>query len=94
MSFHPSPFPPSPFFPPPSPYAQVSTPSYYYAPFHCYPDGNLSWKAALEVDPSAVSVHANIYTENKKVYEPDGDEKLRGNYHQRMREMLKVGRAS
>lgn len=41
-----------------------------------------------------MSVHANIYTGDKKVYEPDGDEKLRGNYHQRMREMLKVGRAS
>eukprot|EP00903_Cladosiphon_okamuranus_P015010 g13889.t1 len=68
---------------------KISTPSYYYAPFHCYPDGNLSWKAALEVDPSAVSVHANIYTGNEKVYEPDGDDKLRGNYHQRMREMLK-----
>lgn len=81
-----------PFLLLPSPSLQISTPSYYYAPFHCYPDGNLSWKAALEVDPSAVSVHANIYTGNKKVYERDGDEKLRGNYHQRMREMLKVGR--
>lgn len=68
---------------------KISTPSYYYAPFHCYPDGNLSWKAALEVDPSAVCVHANIYTGNKKVYERAGDDKLRGNYHQRMREMLK-----
>lgn len=70
--------------------SQISTPSYYLAPFHCYPDGNLSWDAALEVDPSAVCVHGNIYTGNKKVYEPDGDEKLRSNYHQRMREMLKV----
>ena len=87
VSARPSPLP----FPSSS---QISTPSYYYAPFHCYPDGNLSWKAALEVDPSAVSVHANIYTGNKKIYEPDGDEKLRGNYHQRMREMLKVGRDS
>lgn len=26
--------------------------------------------------------------------EPDGDDKLRSNYHQRMREMLKVGRRS
>lgn len=82
-----------PYFLPPSFPPQIATPSYYYAPFHCYPDGNLSWKAALEVDPSAVCVHANIYTGDKKVYERDGDEKLRGNYHQRMREMLKVSRA-
>ncbi|CAN0387812.1 unnamed protein product, partial [Ectocarpus sp. 13 AM-2016] len=69
--------------------SQVSTPSYYYAPFHCYPEGNLSWQAALEVDPSAICVHADIYTGKKGVYERHGDDKLRGNFHQRMKEMLK-----
>lgn len=68
----------------------MSTPSYYYAPFHCYPEGNLSWQAALEVEPSSICVHANMYTENKKVFESTGDDKLRSNYHQRMQEMLKV----
>ncbi|CAM9808982.1 unnamed protein product, partial [Hapterophycus canaliculatus] len=67
----------------------VSTPAYYYAPFHCYPEGNLSWEAALEVEPSALCVHANIYTSDKKVYERGGDDKLRSNFHQRMRELLK-----
>ncbi|CBJ30227.1 Methyltransferase type 11 [Ectocarpus siliculosus] len=69
--------------------AKVSTPSYYYAPFHCYPEGNLSWQAALEVEPSAICVHADIYTGKKGVYERHGDDKLRGNFHQRMKEMLK-----
>lgn len=74
----------------PTPPSQVSTPSYYYAPFHCYPEGNLSWQAALEVEPSAICVHADIYTGKKGVYERHGDDKLRGNFHQRMKEMLKV----
>ncbi|CAM9879814.1 unnamed protein product [Pylaiella littoralis] len=68
---------------------KVSTPSYYYAPFHCYPEGNLCWQAALEVEPSAICVHANLYTEDNKIFERDGDDKLRSNYHQRMQEMLK-----
>lgn len=70
---------------------QVSetTPDYYRAPFHCYPEGNLCWQAALEVDPSAIAVHANIYTP-KGEFERDGDDKLRSNFHRRMREMLRV----
>ena len=65
------------------------TPEYYRAPFHCYPEGNLCWQAALEVEPSALSVHANIYTP-KGEFEAEGDDRLRSNFHQRMREMLRV----
>lgn len=54
----------------------------------------MSWDAALEVEPSALCVHANIYTPNKKVYERGGDDKLRSNFHQRVRELLKVRRVS
>lgn len=64
------------------------TPEYYRAPFHCYPEGNLCWQAALEVEPSALSVHANIYTP-KGEFEAEGDDRLRSNFHQRMREMLR-----
>ena len=66
-----------------------STPEYYRAPFHAYKDGNLCWQAALEVEPSALSVHSNIYT-CKGEFEAQGDDMLRSNYHQRMREMLQV----
>lgn len=66
-----------------------TTPEYYRAPFHCYPEGNLCWQAALEVEPSALSVHANIYT-TKGEFEAEGDDRLRSNFHQRMREMLRV----
>lgn len=70
------------------PKVSETTPDYYRAPFHCYPEGNLCWQAALEVDPSAIAVHANIYTP-KGEFERDGDDKLRSNFHRRMREMLR-----
>ncbi|CAM9111916.1 unnamed protein product [Choristocarpus tenellus] len=65
-----------------------STPDYYKAPFHAYTEGNLCWKAAMEVEPSALSVHANLFTEKKSDFEIDGDDRLRSNFHLRMREML------
>ncbi|CAM9431279.1 unnamed protein product [Discosporangium mesarthrocarpum] len=66
-----------------------STPEYYKAPFHAYPEGNLCWKAAMEVEPSALSVHANIFTD-KGEFEANGDDHLRSNFHRRMREMMAV----
>lgn len=41
------------------------------------------------MEPSALSVHANIYTP-KGEFEAEGDDRLRSNFHQRMREMLRV----
>ena len=71
----------------------ASTPEYYRAPFHCYKEGNLCWQAALEVEPSALSVHSNIYTQ-KGEFEAQGDDRLRSNYQLRTREMLRVRRMS
>lgn len=68
---------------------QVDTPEYYRVPFHTYPEGNLCWQAALEVDPSAISVHANIYTTEGQ-FEAQGDDRLRSNFHRRMMEMMPV----
>lgn len=45
------------------------------------------------MEPSALSVHANIYTP-KDEFEANGDDRLRSNFHQRMREMLKVGQTA
>lgn len=41
------------------------------------------------MDPSAIAVHANIYTP-KGEFEADGDDRLRSNFHIRMREMMPV----
>eukprot|EP00611_Tribonema_gayanum_P014254 TRINITY_DN2557_c1_g3_i1.p1 TRINITY_DN2557_c1_g3~~TRINITY_DN2557_c1_g3_i1.p1 ORF type:complete len:407 (+),score=151.41 TRINITY_DN2557_c1_g3_i1:69-1289(+) len=66
----------------------AATPAYYKSPFHAYTEGNLCWQAALEVEPSAISVHANIYTENGE-FERDGDEKLRSTFLARTLEILR-----
>jgi len=42
------------------------------------------------VEAAAYSVHSPIYTGNNKVLEREGDDKLRGNFHQRMMDMLKT----
>ncbi|KAG5176066.1 S-adenosyl-L-methionine-dependent methyltransferase [Tribonema minus] len=66
----------------------AATPAYYKSPFHAYAEGNLCWQAALEVEPSAISVHANIYTENGE-FERDGDDKLRSTFLSRTLEILR-----
>ena len=53
-------------------------PDYYTTSFHAYPEGNLSWKAAWEVESAARSVHAKIWSEG----DINGDMLLRQSYHQ------------
>lgn len=60
----------------------VRVPSYYFAPFHAYPHGNLSMEAALEVTVAAQSVHASVMDPAGKALDPEGDRKLRISYSQ------------
>ncbi|MBE9118151.1 class I SAM-dependent methyltransferase [Lusitaniella coriacea LEGE 07157] len=60
--------------------SQLTYPDYYLTSFHAYDSGNLSWKAAWEVECAAYAVHAKIW--------PDagvkGDAQLRQSYHEVM----------
>ena len=56
-------------------------PDYYLKEFHAYEEGNLSWKAAMEVESAALAVHAPIFTESNQILRRDGDATLRNNYH-------------
>ncbi|GAB0492113.1 hypothetical protein MMPV_003372 [Pyropia vietnamensis] len=40
--------------------ATVTPPAYYLEPFHAYPEGNVGWAPALEVETSALAVHAPL----------------------------------
>ena len=53
-------------------------PDYYTTSFHAYEEGNLSWKAAWEVESAARAVHAKIWSEG----DVNGDTMLRQSYHQ------------
>ncbi|NJK55682.1 MAG: class I SAM-dependent methyltransferase [Pleurocapsa sp. SU_5_0] len=57
-------------------------PDYYTTSFHAYSEGNLSWKAAWEVESAARSVHAKIWAE----VGVNGDTMLRQSYHQALQE--------
>jgi ubiquinone/menaquinone biosynthesis C-methylase UbiE len=61
-------------------------PDYYTTSFHAYPEGNLSWKAAWEVESAARSVHAKIWTEAGV----NGDTMLRQSYHQALQQHLTI----
>ncbi|MDJ0898482.1 MAG: methyltransferase domain-containing protein [Xenococcus sp. MO_188.B8] len=63
---------------------QLQYPEYYVTSFHAYPEGNLSWKAAWEVESAAYAVHAKIWQEAGI----KGDAKLRQSYHQVLQEQL------
>lgn len=53
-------------------------PDYYTrAPFHTYPEGNLGWIPAMEVESSALSVHARLFPEAPPT---DGDRLLRDTF--------------
>ena len=67
---------------------KLKYPSYYLKAFHAYEEGNLSWKAAMEVDSAALTVHAHLYTESQKILERDGDAKLRDNFHRNMKKIF------
>ena len=61
---------------------QLSYPEYYLRPFHAYEGGDLSWKAAWELEVAARTVHAGIWQDAGA----EGDAKLRQSYH----DILKV----
>lgn len=63
---------------------QLQYPEYYVTSFHAYPEGNLSWKAAWEVEYAAYAVHAKIWQE----LGAKGDTHLRKSYHQILQEKL------
>ncbi|MEH1916299.1 class I SAM-dependent methyltransferase [Nostoc sp.] len=56
---------------------QLSYPEYYLRSFHAYEGGNLSWKAACELEVAARTVHAGIWQDAGA----EGDAKLRQSYH-------------
>ncbi|GBG62927.1 hypothetical protein CBR_g34298 [Chara braunii] len=51
----------------------VKYPEYYLQSFHSYPEGNLSWDAALESDLASKSVHATVFTKSAKAQSVTGD---------------------
>ncbi len=53
-------------------------PDYYTTSFHAYESGNLSWKAAWEVESASRAVHAKIWSDG----DVSGDSMLRQSYHQ------------
>lgn len=61
-------------------------PEYYLKPFHAYEEGNLSWKAAMEVEVAALAVHAHVYTGNIKNLDRNGDNQLRDQFHVKMKD--------
>ncbi|MEH2305668.1 class I SAM-dependent methyltransferase [Nostoc sp.] len=56
---------------------ELSYPEYYLRPFHAYEDGDLSWKAAWELEVAARTVHAGIWQDAGA----EGDARLRQSYH-------------
>lgn len=71
--------------------AQIQTPTldypdYYLRPFHAYPEGNLGWLPALEVEVAAKAVHARIWPEAGA----QGDTRLRQSYHEVLQRCLPV----
>lgn len=55
----------------------LTYPDYYCTSFHAYPEGNLSWEAATEVEVAAYAVHSRVWAEPH----PDGDQRLRQSFH-------------
>lgn len=56
---------------------ELAYPNYYVTSFHAYPEGNLGWLPALEVEVAAKAVHARIWPEAGAA----GDSRLRQSYH-------------
>jgi len=54
---------------------------WWWAPFHAYPEGNLGWAPAHEVDVAAVAVHAPVFSDDGTTLDPAGDQNLRDSYH-------------
>lgn len=64
----------------------LNYPDYYTVSFHAYDEGNLSWKAALEVESAARAVHANIWSDG----DINGDSILRQRYHETLLKQLSI----
>jgi ubiquinone/menaquinone biosynthesis C-methylase UbiE len=65
---------------------QLQYPDYYLSSFHAYEKGNLSWKAAWEVESAAYAVHAKIWSDGNI----EGDPKLRQSYHDVLQKQLEI----
>ena len=65
-------------------------PDYYTTSFHAYEEGNLSWKAAWEVESAARAVHAKIWSNG----DVNGDTMLRQSYHQVLLKQLSIAPAN
>ncbi|MBD2147982.1 class I SAM-dependent methyltransferase [Sphaerospermopsis sp. FACHB-1194] len=63
---------------------QTTYPEYYLRPFHAYDGGDLSWKAAFELEVAARTVHASIW----KDAGAEGDTQLRQSYHNILKAQL------
>ncbi|AFZ22769.1 methylase involved in ubiquinone/menaquinone biosynthesis [Cylindrospermum stagnale PCC 7417] len=63
---------------------QITYPEYYLRTFHAYDDGNLGWKAALELEVAACTVHAGIWPDAGA----QGDRQLRQSYHDILKEQI------
>lgn len=63
---------------------EITYPEYYLRPFHAYDGGDLSWKAAFELEVAARTVHATIW----KDAGVEGDTQLRQSYHNILKAQL------
>jgi hypothetical protein len=66
----------------------VQLPDYYFAPFHAYETGNMSWEAALEAELASKAVHATVMDAANVAVDPDGDWKMREAFHATARRLL------
>ncbi|KAK9803742.1 hypothetical protein WJX73_010127 [Symbiochloris irregularis] len=66
----------------------VQPPSYYTQPFHAYPQGNLCWDAAQQVEAASQAVHANVFDHEGKKLDARGDARLRASYSEHMLQMI------
>jgi ubiquinone/menaquinone biosynthesis C-methylase UbiE len=64
--------------------SQLNYPDYYLTSFHAYPEGNLNWDAAWELESAARAVHAKIWQDAGA----QGDSKLRQSYHQILKQQI------
>ncbi len=63
-------------------------PDYYTTSFHAYDEGNLSWKAAWEVESASRAVHAQIWSKNNG--DVNGDCMLRDSYSRAIGQQLEI----
>ncbi|MEM7555522.1 MAG: class I SAM-dependent methyltransferase [Cyanobacteria bacterium P01_A01_bin.84] len=64
----------------------IKYPDYYVTSFHAYEEGNLSWRAAFELESAARAVHAKIWQDAGA----GGDAKLRQSYHDILQQKIEA----